>query len=453
MSRLGCVAIGMLLVGALPSSAGAAEVTRVATAGEKENPFDLVLSVRWDRLSETSTINRETAVAPSAGAPFGRLDTTPQFRYSRTRNAVVPRIAFGIYEGLELHAEAPYVLADDRSYKGAKVNGTPASNLPGSVAQNRVDAMNQPCTTGGGICPIFPEGEVFHGGQLGDVKAGFAWAILDDAKDDTTSSWVVGLDVTFPSAKKYDPAAGRGAETWLSPYIVPAEVGPFGEKIWRYELSTALSRRYGPIDPYVRLHVTATRPSSSTYSNCDAAAVASAATPVAQMTLASVANCASSTWKDEAGARLPWLAGGVFGVELVPYDNPEKLQKVALDLSGSVEYTSDQRFFNPLTDVTGKLMWTQAHYTVGGRAALRLRASRFVTFLGAASYVRETDHFVSGESLGKAGVDAGTNDVTGQTANPLLNPNFDWRYDAPGRRFRVTDSGVFTVTFLASLGF
>ncbi|MFO0581261.1 MAG: hypothetical protein U0229_03230 [Anaeromyxobacter sp.] len=452
MSRLGCVAIGLLLFGALPSAARAAEVTRVATAGEKENPFDLALSVRWDRLSETATINRETAIAASSGSPFGRLDTTPQFRYARTRNAIVPRVAFGIYEGLELHAEAPYVLADDRSYKDAKVNGTPASALPGSVALNKVDAMNRACNTTDGFCPIFPAGEVFHGGKLGDVKAGFAWAILDDAKDDTTSSWVVGLDVTFPSAKKYDPAAGRGNGTWLSPYTVPAEVGPFGEKIWRYELSTALSRRYGAIDPYVRLHVTATRPSSSTYSNCDAAAVASAET-IAQMTAASVANCTSSTWKDEAGARLPWLAGGVFGVELVPYDNPEKLQKVALDLSGSVEYTSDQRFFNPLTDVTGKLMWTQAHYTLGGRAALRMRASRFVTFLGAASYVRETDHFVSGESLGKAGVDAVGNDVSGAGANPLLNPNFDWRYDAAGRRLRVTDSGVFTVTFAASLGF
>jgi len=34
-----------------------------------------------------------------------------------------------------------------------------------------------------------------------------------------------------------------------------------------------------------------------------------------------------------------------------------------------------------------------------------------------------------------------------------VNPNFDWRYDAVGRRFRVTDSGIFTVTFAAQLGF
>lgn len=456
MGRIGCVAIVILLCGAVPGAARAAEITRVATAGEKDNPFDLELSVRWDRLAEDSTISRERALTAAEAPPFGRLQNTPQFRYSRKMNAVVPRIAFGIYEGLELHVEVPYVLADDRTYKVAKVNGTPADTIPGGVATNTQDAMDRPCT--GGVCPIFLPSTVYHGGQLGDVKAGFKWAVLDDAKDDTTSSWVIGLDVTFPSAKQYDPAADRLASNWLSPYAVPAESGPMGEKIWRYELSTALSRRYGPIDPYVRLHVTATRPSSSTFSNCDVAEALAANAPVPQMTLVAAQNCESSTWKDEAGARLPWLAGGTFGVELVPFQNDAKMQKVTLDVRGSVEYTSDQRFYNALTDATGKLMWTQAHYTLGARAGLYLRASRFVTFDAVASYARQTDHFLSGESLGKSGVDASGNDITGfetapATANGLLNPNFDWRYDAVGRRFRVTDSGIFTVTFAAKLGF
>jgi hypothetical protein len=53
------------------------------------------------------------------------------------------------------------------------------------------------CRLPGGSC-FFPVPQtVYHGGVLGDVVAGVKWGLLNDAKDDTTASWVVGADVTL----------------------------------------------------------------------------------------------------------------------------------------------------------------------------------------------------------------------------------------------------------------
>ena len=57
-------------------------------------------------------------------------------------------------------------------------------------------------------------------------------------------------------------------------------------------------------------------------------------------------------------------------------------------------------------------------------------------------------------TLARAGALAG-NDASdaGVSANPQLNPNFDYRWDPAGRRFRLTGAGIFTVTFAFALTF
>lgn len=454
MGRL-CLAAALMLATLAPAPrARAAEVTRVATAAEKDNPFDLVLSVRWDRIQEKALITRERAVDAATLPPWGGLEDITQLRYFRQANVIVPRIAFGVYEDVEVHVEMPYVLNDDRSWRYGLVNGVPADvAYPGqSIGDNTVDAMNRTCP-GAVPCPLFSvPGTVYHGGQLGDVKVGAAWAILNDAKDPTTSSWVVGVDVTGPSAKLYDPALNRGITNWDSPYAVPAKPGPLGEQVWRYDAWTALSRRFGPADPYIRVHATSVRKSNKTYSNCDHADEMSALA-VAQYTIAGAENCKASSWEKDSGAQLPWMGGMTLGVELVPFEKPGASQKVSLDFRGTVEYTSSQRFYNQLTDPTGKLLFTEPFYTLGGKFTLLLRASKYFTFDATATYQKQTDHALTGESLGRSGVDAAGNDITGGTSNAQMNPNYDWRWDAPGRRFRLKESNIFTAAVGAQLTF
>ncbi len=451
MGRLRLGAFLAVTVAALAHPVRAAEITTVASA-DPDHLFNLHISMRWDRTQERGKITREQADT-SLNPPLGEVVPVDELRYTRTKNAFVSRIAVGLYRDLELHTEIPYVLSDDATWRFALVNGLPVEPTS-TIEHNTVDAMNQPCTTSpGGECPLFPVGPsttVFHGGRLGDVLVGLSWGVFNDKRDDTKPFWLVGADVTLPTAALYDPAVDRGAD-WSSPYAQTGHSGPVGEKVWKWDLYTVLSRRLGPIDPYFRAHVTGMTKSNQTYSNCLHADDLASRTP-AEMTLAGAQNCKDPSWHDAAGAQLPWIAGVLFGTELVPYEDRVEDQKVTIDIRLSADYTSSQRFYNQLTDANGRLNRTDPYLTASALLGLYLRASRFVSLRADASLGFETSHFLTGESLGRDG--ATMADLAGGTATAgLVNPNFDARYDLPGRRFRITDDVIFAFSVAGVLQF
>ena len=428
-----------LLITAAP--AAAAELTRVASSGEPDNPFDLDFSLRWDRTQHRANISREYAEASSPGdpaSPFATVKELQQLRYTQTANLVVPRLAVGLYEDLQLHAELPYYLSQEVTWRRATGVGFDPG-LPDTISSNGLDPDGGPCAAG--TCPIFPVDPgvtVFHGGAAGDLKVGLTWGAFSERRDDTKPTWVVGIEITFPTAKLYDPAVGRD-QFWMSPYRVASSTGPVGQKVWRYDLHTALSRRIGPIDPYFKAHVTLMQKSSGTYSNCDHAAElvapASGADPQARSDIDVAALCAANP--DRWGARLPWLFGLTFGTELVPYEDPAASQKIAIDLRLVADYTSSARWYNELTDATGRLLATESYVTVLGRLGLIFRASEYVAVQASGSLGWVTPHYLTGE-------DFGSRDE---------NPNFDWRYDAPARRFRATEGSVFDLQVSGVLQF
>jgi hypothetical protein len=435
MGRLSAViTVASLLLYAAPTRA--AELTHVATAAEPDSAFNFDLSVRWERSQKRATITRERATAASASEPFGRVDDVPELSYSEITNQIVPRIGFGVYQDVELHFELPYYLGQDVSWKYASGVALAADS---SVTTNGIDANGAACASP--PCPLFYAGAkettVYHGGVLGDLKAGVAWGILSDVKDDTKPYWLIGLDVTFPTSALYDPWEGRTrtGSTFDSPYSLPTKVAGVGQKIWKFDLQTALSKRIGPIDPYFKAHLTLPHRFSSTYSNCDHVGDPSPRTPP-QTTPAAATNCDLPQWKDTAGAQLPWNTGLTFGIEFVTLENKREGQRVVIDTRLIAEYTSQARWYNELTDATGKLLQTGSHMELGGLISFLFRASRYVAVQGQASYTYETAHLLTGEPLG----------VTDTTnSSPNQNPNFDWRWDAPGRRFRISSASVFAL--------
>jgi len=437
MGRLVGVATALtLLASALP--ARSAELTRVASSGDPDNPFDIDLSLRWERLQKRGRVSREVVT----GAPGGlaSVEDKTELRVNDITNVVIPRVAVGLYQDLELHFELPYLLAREDAWRYGQVDGLSVAGTS-TIATNTINPDGISCVTPSSpTCPIFPVGPtgttLFQGGVAGDLKAGLTWGVFSDRRDDTKPFWLVGIDITFPSAKLYDPAAGRGS-TWLTPFAVASKTGPWGQKIWKYDLYTALSRRMGPIDPYFKAHVTAMQKSSSTYSNCDQVAAALANGQASQ---AAVDNCALPRWKDDAAARLPYVAGLTFGAELIPYEDSVAGQKVAIDLRVAADYTSSSRWYNELTDATGRLLHTDSSVTVLGSLGILFRASEFVALQGTASLGTTTGHYLTGEGLGANG-------------GPDQNPNFDWRYDAPGRRFRLDDVTLFNLQIAGILQF
>jgi hypothetical protein len=440
---LSVVAVSAAL--ALAGPARAAEVTRVATAADPDNPIDVDFSIRWDRLQKEALISREWDVG-------GAVDDVPQLRYTRKSNAIVPRIAVGIYRDLELHAELPYVLADDTTYRYADVGGLPVGGTPlDTIANNDVTPSGLTCPVAG-TCPLFPVGSgttVYHGGKAGDLVVGLAWAVLSDRRDETKPKWVVGFDLTFPTAELYDPAAGRFTRPdWSSPHVNAADPGPIGQKLWRLDFSTALSKRMGILDPYVRAHATLQRKSANTYSNCDSALALETAAPE-QGPSWMFENC--GTFDEEATAQPPYLLGMIAGTEVIPYEDAAAGKKVVIDIRLQADYVSSARWYNELTDASGRLHHTDDHAVVSALLGLHLKLSDFVAVEAATSIGTQTAHYITGENLGSArGDDPGPPyDAT----NPDLNPNFDWRYDSPGRRFKISDVSLFDVRVTGVLRF
>ncbi len=400
-------------------------------------------SIRWDRTQKKVRITREQVDAdPTVNPPFGAVYDKTMLRYADVTNALVPRAAVGLYNDLELHVEWPYVLAQDISWAYGTDHGTPSGDLPSSPTNEPIDVNGAACPGGPGSCPLFAvPSTIYRGGKMGDLKAGLAWGIFSERKDDTKPTWIVGVDITFPTAAQYDPAAGRVPDNgWLSPYTVPAKRGPVGEKAFRFDFSTALSKRMGPIDPYFRAHVTTVSRAAATYSNCDHVAQLASGSPPAMGQWAPAA-CAAAG--DSAGARPPYVAGVTFGTEIVPVEDPREGQKLVIDLRLTADYTSSARWYNELTDATGKLHYTQSYVTVGGLFGLYLNASDVVSIRATARIETQTDHFLTGEG-------AGGPLVAGSTTT---NPNYDPRDDAPGTRFRATEATIFTLSVMGVLRF
>ncbi len=463
-SRLGVLAALALT---LAGRAGAAEITSIATR-EPGRPFDLRISFRWDRFQERAQITREVPAAPDPGTNPAGGGMGDELRYERQLNAFVPRVAIGVTHDLEVHFEWPYVAGDDRTWRfGQGAGGQPAGGVPpySTIETNDVNANGLPCaydvtaSIPGVQCPLFPvapDTTVYHGGRAGDLKGGIAWGIFDDKEDPTKPFWLAGLDITFPTASRYDPAGDRNydpaspANIWSSPHSAPGSPAAVGEKVWKWDFQTALSRRLGPMDPYVKAHVQFMTKSSSTYSNCEhAAEMAGLGNP--QMNSQAPANGAAEG--SRADAKLPWIAGITFGTELVPYENEAQQQRVALDFRLFGDYTSAARFYNELTDMSGKLHWTDPYLTMGGYLGVYLRASKFIVLQGSTSISTSTAHWLTGETLGNGRTwpPLGANGIT---ADPTqMNPNFDWRYDAPGRRFRISEVANFAMSFAFVLTF
>jgi hypothetical protein len=434
MGRLRLLGITVCAVLALSGSARAAEITRVATAGEPGNPIDIDFSIRWDRMQETATIAREAAVDLGGGNLVYDSDL-PQLKYKHVWNAIVPRFVIGIYRDVEFHVEIPYVLANDDTWEYAEVSGVPVSGPLDTIGGTTIDANGDPC---GGTCALFPVGggqTVYHGGKLGDLVAGFAWAILSEKRDPSKPTWVLGLDITMPTTEVYDPASGRDG-TWRSPHADEGNPGPFGQGLWGVDLSTAISRRMGPVDPYFKAHVTMLRRSANTYSNCDEAAFMITQSP--QQISDAAANC--SAWDQEGGAQPPYLLGAIFGMEIIPYENDAAGQRVTIDLRLKADYTSGARFYNELSDALGKILKTEDYLTTMGSVGVNVKASQNVALEATVAFGKQSSHFLTGESLTD---DAATGD----------NPNYDYRYDTPGHRFSVTEVNLFDVSVKGILRF
>lgn len=422
MKGLAYAVVACSLLGALP--AGAAEITRTISSFDPDMPFGFDLQVGYERAQHRALINRENHQSND-------IIDVAELRFTEVKQTLPIRLAIGLWHDLELHASLPIVLGDERT------TGYPSitTDAESTVHNNCVSAR------GGYDCianKAFynPNSEVHRGG-LGDLTVGMAFGVFSEKRDDTKPTWVVGFDYTYPLADAIDPTKPTSS----------SNPGAIGDKVQRFMPYTGMSKRVGAIDPYIQISATLPRRLGGFYSNCDH-----------PEKLAFAENCGQFDWtREETGVRAPYLGTLIFGAEFYAYDEPQKHQALTFDLRGTGIFVSEGRYYNEMSDQLGKLLFTEQYLRVGGTFGINARAAEYVQLKLAVAYFHDTDHFLTAENVGQ---DRNGNGRVDLPATPTdkdtlgeLNPNYDFRADSVGRRFRIGQVNDFNVSATGVLTF
>jgi hypothetical protein len=431
-----------LLASGAPRVSLAAEMTRVASSFEELDPFDLDLDLGFKRTQRRGKITRERH-------QDRHVADVIELRFTRVTQELPFRLSFGLFHDLELHVASSMILASESGW------GFPGLNEKGeAVTDNKNSTIANNCITpkGGQTNPnckgqstigaesIFPvPGQAFRGG-LDNVTVGLSWAPLNDMTDDTKPKWLWTFDYGIPSAEVIKPADPT----------TEGKPGKVGDKVHRFTLATALSKKLGAIDPYTRIAYTLPAVSPGAYSNCDN-----------PKNLGFAENCGvkDTPWSQkETGLRPSHVGSLLFGAEFYAYDDPDRSQRVGFDIQFGTTYVSEGRTYNELSDALGRLLYTEEHLSVGGGFGIYARAAQYVQFKLFLSLYHDTEHFLTNEAVGKD-LDGKCKDVAGVACVDLdnktseINPTFDFRYDMPGRRFRISEVNVFNLYATGTFNF
>lgn len=440
MFRLRAVFAALMLVA--PLAAHAAEITRIASSFDEDDPFDLILDVRFERTQSRSKITREQLAF--AG---GELTEATEVWHKGTDTRLNMNLAIGLYKDLEFSFGMPLILQQNDAY--GFVSGTDEGNS--TITNN---CVNPDGTLISGCAPgqaasLFTVPSTSKRGGLGNMRFGLAYAFFNQNRDDTKPMWIVGIDYEAPTAKQRDPSLDNNTE------VAGNTRGNVGDRVHKYTFYTSLSRKIGVADPYFRLQYTVPVQGPGIYSNCfnrtlntDPDVPGEFASP----TLGTPDNCFTGPWtRKETGIHAPHTAGFLFGTEFTAFTDKTKGQKFALDMRVMGTYVSEGRYYNELSAALRKLLATQDYFQVGGQVGAVASAGEAFTLRASGQFLYNTDHTLTNEQIG---ADVNNNGVVDVQERPEeLNPNFDFRTDLVSRRFRATESKTFRLELSAAFAF
>jgi hypothetical protein len=416
--------LGFLIAVVFGTTAFGAEITRVASSFEEKDPFGLFLDFTFDRIADRATLVREWY-------QLGELQDVTELRYQKYETKLGIDVNVGLYKDVELHIGVPIVFQQDRNWFFA--GGTNETNT--TIWRNCGNAAGAPCANpGGGDDRLFEPPTNSYRSGLGDFTFGLAWNVFVQAKDPSKPTWTLRFDYTAPTA------------TMLNPSVVTTSSmrGAIGDKVHKYAFSTAVSKKLNKyIEPYLEVHYTLPWRGPGFYSNCDDASAARMGYPQ---------NCGKEGWsREQTGIQPAHTGGSIFGTEITAFEREDRHQRVAFDLRGWFNYVSEGRTYNEMSDLFGKLLYSSDYGQVGGQFGFIGQAAEFVKLRASTSFAYNTEHFLTNENIGKDLMGNGVVDVT--SAPEEINPNYDFRVDRVGRRFRIEQQYIFRIQITATLNF
>jgi hypothetical protein len=431
------------------------EITTVIDALDEDDPFDLNLSLGFEQRFYSGAIRRETSLNQpglSSGGYVARTENVASFSESTSLLKMGAQV--GIYKDLALSLRLPLILANSREL----------SDLDGSA--NNPQRL---ADTAGGQLFSVPFKSPSRSG-LDYIGIGADFGILNQARDSSKPTWVVGIEGRIGIGKPLHacnekPAAGPKCPDPVTPSI-DRDPGSSRAVNGLFVHST-FSRRYGQVEPYSGISM-----------------------------LAEFAQDRSEYGPGKPRGGLvhnPPLVGTLMaGIEYIPYERKEHFQRVVLDGRVLGAYHSVGREYTPLFDALGtsqssilrtpnaseykyaadnatsiqdptsRLVWfnglteQQGHgrFTLAG--SVTYQAGQYIKFNAGGTYTWVQSHLISGadacnpitrsdpsaagpcHSVLNGGV--GPQPITG-IPNPYHRPIID----LPGRRFAVDDARIVTL--------
>lgn len=424
MRRFGAIAAAAVVVA---FGADAAELTRVASSFEEKDPFGMFFDFTFDRVFDRGKIAREWYQQ-------GALEDVSELRYFRDETRLGIDTHIGLFRDLELHVGVPIVFQQDRRWTFAK--DTTDNNT--TIYRNCGDARGVPCPTPGSgdgrLFEVGANGQNSYRGGLGDFSFGLGWNVFSQAKDDTKPTWTLRFEYTAPTSSMLNPSVATSSEMR----------GSIGEKIHRYTFSTAVSKRIIDVfEPYLGVSYTLPWQGPGFYSNCDNAV---------DSRMARAENCGNGPFnRNETGIRPAHVGIVTFGNEIIAFERADRFQRVVVDLRGFWQYTSEGRYYNELSDLMGKLLYNSDYGTAGVQVGFVGQAAEFVMLKAYGSLAYQTERYLTSENIGKDINGNGTIDIS--SAPQEINPNYDFRVDRVGRRFRMQEQLIWRIQVTATLNF
>lgn len=428
-----------------------AEVTSVVDAFEDDDPFDLNLLIGFSQSWKHANVRRETQISQPAPATGGFIAATENIAsYSSSVSTLLVGADVGLYRDFALILRLPVILNWSQSL----------GDLDGSQA-TAAQLLQDP--TGAALFTVPFDSPRRSGVDY--VAAGLDWAIFNQRRDPTKTTWVVGVEgriavgtplhacnanpppnvATCPdpvTGQNRDPGISRGVESII--------------------VRTVWSRRFGYVEPYTGFWAQADFPNG---------------------------NSNLGMWNpSENVERNPPAQGTVaLGLEVVPYERREHFQRMSADFRFKGTYHSPGRDYSELYDALGssqaptlrtpnpaayianpspggppsiadptseRVYFTgvteqQAYGSFGVSAAATWQAGEYVKLTLGSALTYAQPHIVTAADPcnssitdpAQAGPCRGT--MNGQSAAAGA-PNPDHRdvIDLPGRRFSVDDTTV-----------
>ncbi|MGD8859802.1 MAG: hypothetical protein PVI30_07310 [Myxococcales bacterium] len=408
--------------------------TDVLDAFDGDDPFDVNVTLGFERNANSGTIQREV-VDFDAEDGRGTRHFVDVAEHDHVQNVLELGLAVGLFRDLMVFAHLPVVLAEERELTPA---GT--SRCPAGSAEPACTALQTPFPDGT-AGPLFRLDPALVSGKRSGVPRvglGIAWGVTNQYRNPAFATWVLRAEWEVDTGDVRNPCVsnGEGCEPGVSPGVDALRF----ESRWSY--------RFRYVEPVFGLGHT-----FQWISTGDA--------------LYRPAGALEGMQEDGP----PGVTHLQLGAAIIPWEDRGRHQRLSVEMMGSAERIGAGRDISPLFDALGAS--DNAHLTASHvsdfanpaasqplaftgitrveaftrmrmRASLVVQAARYVRFTLGLGLGHELGHLITGEPACNTSVSVSPGDPrAGDCIRGIANPAHRPAIDAPGQRFRADGHTLF----------